>query len=104
MDSPMFMLAKLKFLRGTPFDPFGYSAERKNERELIADYVTTIEALLRDLTPENHATAIDIAALPEQIRGYGHVKESNISLAKARQRELLAEFRSPSPKSDIAAE
>ena len=102
---PMFrMLAKLKFLRGTPFDPFGYSAERKNERELIADYVTTIEALLRDLTPENHATAIDIAALPEQIRGYGHVKESNISLAKARQRELLAEFRSPSPKSDIAAE
>ncbi|MEC8371790.1 MAG: indolepyruvate ferredoxin oxidoreductase family protein, partial [Pseudomonadota bacterium] len=102
---PMFrMLAKLKFLRGTPFDPFGYSAERKNERELIADYVTTIEGLLRDLTPENHATAIDIAALPEQIRGYGHVKESNISLAKARQRELLAEFRSPSPKSDIAAE
>ncbi|MEC7537061.1 MAG: indolepyruvate ferredoxin oxidoreductase family protein, partial [Pseudomonadota bacterium] len=102
---PMFrMLAKLKFLRGTPFDPFGYSAERKNERELIADYVTTIEALLRDLTPDNHATAIDIAALPEQIRGYGHVKESNISLAKARQRELLAEFRSPSPKSDIAAE
>ncbi|MDP7392872.1 MAG: 2-oxoacid:acceptor oxidoreductase family protein, partial [Alphaproteobacteria bacterium] len=102
---PMFrMLAKLKFLRGTPFDPFGYSAERKNERELIADYVTTIEALLRDLTPNNHATAIDIAALPEQIRGYGHVKESNISLAKARQRELLAEFRSPSPKSDIAAE
>ena len=96
---PMFrMLAKLKFLRGTPFDPFGYSAERKNERELIADYVTTIEALLRDLTPENHATAIDIAALPEQIRGYGHVKESNISLAKARQRELLAEFRSPSPQ------
>ncbi|MEC7655444.1 MAG: indolepyruvate ferredoxin oxidoreductase family protein, partial [Pseudomonadota bacterium] len=64
---PMFrMLAKLKFLRGTPFDPFGYTAERKNERELIADYVTTIEALLRDLTPENHATAIDIAALPEQ--------------------------------------
>ncbi|MEC8135219.1 MAG: DUF6537 domain-containing protein, partial [Pseudomonadota bacterium] len=102
---PMFrMLAKLKFLRGTPFDPFGYSAERKNERELIADYVTTIEALLRDLTPDNHATAIDIAALPKQIRGYGHVKESNISLAKARQRELLAEFRSPSPKSDIAAE
>ncbi|MEC7396980.1 MAG: indolepyruvate ferredoxin oxidoreductase family protein, partial [Pseudomonadota bacterium] len=102
---PMFrMLAKLKFLRGTPFDPFGYSAERKNERELIADYVTTIEALLRDLTPENHATAIDIAALPEQIRGYGHVKENNISLAKARQRELLAEFHSPSPKSDIAAE
>ncbi|MEC8198994.1 MAG: indolepyruvate ferredoxin oxidoreductase family protein, partial [Pseudomonadota bacterium] len=102
---PMFrMLAKLKFLRGTPFDPFGYAAERKSERELIADYETTIEALLRDLTPENHATAIDIAALPEQIRGYGHVKESNISLAKARQRELLAEFRSPSPKSDIAAE
>ncbi|MED5359846.1 MAG: indolepyruvate ferredoxin oxidoreductase family protein, partial [Pseudomonadota bacterium] len=102
---PMFrMLAKLKFLRGTPFDPFGYSAERKNERELIADYVTTIEALLLDLTPNNHATAIDIAALPEQIRGYGHVKESNISLAKARQRELLAEFRSPSPKSHIAAE
>ena len=102
---PIFrMLARMKFLRGTPFDPFGYMKERKHERQLISEYETTIEALLRDLTRENHETAVQTAALPEQIRGYGHVKENNITLAKARQIELLAEFYNPSPKSDIAAE
>jgi indolepyruvate ferredoxin oxidoreductase len=94
----------MKFLRGTPFDPFGYMKERKHERQLISEYETTIEALLRNLTRENHETAVKTAALPEQIRGYGHVKENNITLAKAQQIELLAEFYNPSPKSDIAAE
>ena len=81
----------------------GYSAERKNERtyrRLCNDHRSSVARP----NAENHATAIDIAALPEQIRGYGHVKESNISLAKARQRELTCRVPQSVSKSDIAAE
>ena len=83
------MLTKLKFLRGTPFDPFGYTGERKTERQLIADYEATIESLLQTLTPQNQDLAIEIASIPEQIRGYGHVKEASITCARARQEELV---------------
>lgn len=97
-------LARLKFLRGTPFDVFGYTAERKRERQLIKDYEATIEELLRDLTPENHRTGVEIASLPEQIRGYGHVKEASIVDTKSREIELLGEFRNPSSATTVAAE
>ncbi|MBT5496655.1 MAG: indolepyruvate ferredoxin oxidoreductase family protein, partial [Alphaproteobacteria bacterium] len=97
-------LAKLKFLRGTPLDVFGYTQERKRERGLITDFEAVIEGLLRDLTPENHGTAVEIAALPEQIRGYGHVKERSIAEAKSRESELLEEFRNPSVGTTAAAE
>jgi indolepyruvate ferredoxin oxidoreductase len=97
-------LARLKILRGTPLDAFGYTQERKRERQLIKEYEATIESLLRDLTPANHGVAVEIASLPEQIRGYGHIKEKSISEAKAREIELLAEFRNPQAKSDVAAE
>ena len=96
------LLARLKWLRGTPFDIFGYSAERRAERQLIRDYEATVEALLAGLAADNHALAVEIAAIPEKIRGYGHVKDKAISEAKTRQAELMAEWRNPTPKADAA--
>src|SRR5262249_12925549 len=68
------VLAKLKSLRGTAFDIFGYSAERRTERRLIGEYETMIAEILAKLSPRNHALAVALAAIPEKIRGYGHVK------------------------------
>src|SRR5690606_28312884 len=71
-------LAKLKFLRGTPFDPFGRTAERRMERQLVEDYFATIERLLQKLDGGNVGLAAQIASIPDQIRGYGHVKEAHL--------------------------
>jgi indolepyruvate ferredoxin oxidoreductase len=99
------LLAKLKFLRGTAFDPFGHSAERKRERALIGEYETLIEELLAGLTPDNHRLAVALASVPEHIRGFGHVKEAHLEKAKAREAELLAQFRNPTPAPErVAAE
>ena len=90
---PVFrVLAKLKVLRGTALDPFGYSAHRKLERALIGEYRETIEGLLTDLTAGNYALAVEIASLPEQIRGYGSVKEQHLARAQRRREQLLSEF------------
>jgi indolepyruvate ferredoxin oxidoreductase len=97
------VLAKLKGLRGTPFDIFGYSEERRVERSLIGDYEALVAELIAGLTPANHAIAIALAKLPERIRGYGHIKEANLKTAKAEEARLLAQFRAP-PQSAIAAE
>ncbi|WP_119166209.1 indolepyruvate ferredoxin oxidoreductase family protein [Algihabitans albus] len=90
-------MTKLKGLRGTAFDIFGYTAERKDERKLIADYVALVEELSGKLTPETHALAVQLAEIPDRIRGYGHVKERNLEAARKRWDELLAEFRDPAP-------
>ena len=74
----MRVLSKAKFLRGTHFDPFGYMGERRTERTLIQEYETSMRALLNDLSSSNYAHAVEIALLPEQVRGYGHVKMANI--------------------------
>ena len=87
------LLAKLRGLRGTALDIFGYSTERKTERQLIKDYETIIDELIAKLTPDNHALAADIARIPEQIRGYGHVKERHLAQAKLDEQRLLAAFR-----------
>ncbi len=101
---PLFrVISRLKFLRGTPLDIFGYSAERKRERQLISEYEATMERLLRDLTSKNHETAVAIGALPEQIRGYGHVKDRSIDAAKQREQQLLTEFNNPSASTEEAA-
>ena len=93
--TPVFgLLAKLRFLRGTPFDPFGRSQERRTERQLIVDYENTIAELLADLDNGNHALAVQIASIPEQIRGYGYVKDRHIEGAKACEGELLESWRS----------
>jgi indolepyruvate ferredoxin oxidoreductase len=67
------LLARLKILRGTAFDPFGYTEERRAERRLIAEYRTLVERLLAGLSPVTQGAAVRLAALPEKIRGYGHV-------------------------------
>jgi indolepyruvate ferredoxin oxidoreductase len=89
------VLARLKGLRGTAFDPFGHTAERKAERRLAGEYEAVVRELLANLSAENHALALEIAALPMQIRGYGHVKLKSLARAKAREAELLAAFRNP---------
>ena len=91
----MTYLARLKWLRGTPFDPFGYSAERRLERRLIAGYESVIEEALAALGPETYDIAVELARLPEQIRGFGHVKERHLRTAKQREGELLAALRAP---------
>jgi indolepyruvate ferredoxin oxidoreductase len=87
------ILAQLKGLRGTPLDLFGRTAERRAERQLIADYEALVDELLAKLDRDNHAVALQLAALPEEIRGFGHVKENNLRAARARWTELLARFR-----------
>ena len=87
------VLAKLKSLRGTPLDTFGYTAERKMERALPVAYRDTITTLLAQLTKDNLAKAVAIASIPEEIRGYGHVKERHLALAEAKQAGLLAGFK-----------
>ena len=89
------ILARLKGLRGTPFDVFGKSAERKLERQLIDDYESTLAEVAERLDPGNHALAVEIASIPERIRGFGHVKARHLEAARAREAELLAAFRQP---------
>jgi indolepyruvate ferredoxin oxidoreductase len=89
------LLAKMRGLRGGAFDVFGKTAERKMERKLIADYGKTVDELIAGLNGENHALAVDIASVPEHIRGYGHVKERHFENAMKRQDDLLAAWRNP---------
>jgi len=86
------IMARFKGLRGTALDVFGYTAERRMERQLIVDYRQTIGSLLPKLTAENLAQAVAIASIPEDIRGYGHVKERHFEAAKRKEAALLAEF------------
>lgn len=89
------LLAKLKFLRGGTFDIFGRTEERRGERQLIADYEQTVALLLEGLSDDRVALAVEIASIPEHIRGYGHVKEAHLHKAKAREAVLLAQWRNP---------
>ena len=89
------VLAKLKFLRGGRFDVFGRTEERRGERQLIADYEQTVAMLLDGLSDDRVALAVEIASIPEHIRGYGHVKEAHLHKAKAREAVLLAQWRNP---------
>lgn len=86
-------LATLKFLRETPFDPFGFSDERQQERAAIESYKQTILELLISLNQSNIDLAVQIASIPENIRGYGHVKAHHIASAQEKQTELLARWR-----------
>jgi indolepyruvate ferredoxin oxidoreductase len=86
-------LAKFKGLRGTPFDPFGRTEERQGERALIAEYIDSIEEVLRTLGPANLALAAEIARVPEMIRGYGHVKARHLAAARPKWDALMADWR-----------
>ncbi|HKW81580.1 MAG TPA: indolepyruvate ferredoxin oxidoreductase family protein [Casimicrobiaceae bacterium] len=91
------VLARMKGLRGTAFDVFGRTHERRTERQLITDYEALLDELLPRLADHNHAIAVDLAGIPEHIRGYGHVKERHLRAAKAKEAELVAAFRSAAP-------
>jgi indolepyruvate ferredoxin oxidoreductase len=95
------LLAHMKRLRGTRWDPFSRIKERRMERKLLADYQSTIEEIMDSLTPDNHALAVELASLPGHIRGFGHVKEKSVLTAKAHERNLLDRFRSRAQDRDI---
>jgi indolepyruvate ferredoxin oxidoreductase len=87
------VLARLKGLRGGPLDVFGRSAERRMERALIGEYRATVDELLPSLTAANLALAVEIARIPEEIRGYGHVKERHLAAARPKWEALMARWR-----------
>src|SRR5438477_1253210 len=104
---PVFrLLAKMRFLRGTTFDIFGYSADRKLERDLIEGYEKDVAYVLSVLSPLTLDTAIEILSLPDRIRGFGPVKEKSVQDAKARYAQLAQDLanRPPPVPRQIAAE
>ena len=90
MWSAFKLLAKFKGLRGGALDIFGYSEERKMERALIVEYREMVEGLLAGLNADNVANAVELANLPEQVRGFGHVKEAAVAKFRAEKARLLA--------------
>jgi indolepyruvate ferredoxin oxidoreductase len=96
------LLAKFRGLRGGVFDVFGYTAERRGERQLIVDYAKTIDELIATLDHDNHALAVEIASIPELIRGYGHVKERHLAAALTRQQQLMQAWRQPQQRGAAA--
>jgi indolepyruvate ferredoxin oxidoreductase len=98
------LLASLKFLRGTAFDPFGRTQERRTERKLIEDYQAMVAKTLDALTADNHHVAVALASIPEKIRGFGHVKQRHLAAAKADEAALFEQFQAGSPALLKAAE
>jgi indolepyruvate ferredoxin oxidoreductase len=99
-------MAKFRFLRGTLFDPFSYSEDRKLERNLIKGYEQDVVTAVKLLSPKTHDIAVELLSLPDQIRGYGPVKEASVAKAKARYEQLAKELVNPPPliAPQIAAE
>jgi len=97
------LLARLKGLRGSFWDPFGRTAERRTERRLIGEYIAVLEEILSRLSQDNHQTAVELARIPARIRGFGHVKDANLAEAKQAEASLLAAFRNPAAVA-VAAE
>jgi indolepyruvate ferredoxin oxidoreductase len=95
MHTAFRVLAKLKGLRGTALDVFGRTEERRTERALIVEYRQTIERVLASLSAGNHGLALEIARIPEQIKGYGHVKERNLAAARAQWNQLMVQWAQP---------
>jgi indolepyruvate ferredoxin oxidoreductase len=96
------ILAKLKGLRGTALDVFGYTKERRTERRLIVEYEMTVAELLERLDRENLELAVEIAGIPEHIRGYGHIKRRHLDEAKKKEAGLFAAFRASRPSARAA--
>ncbi|MEY9246655.1 Pyruvate/2-oxoacid:ferredoxin oxidoreductase gamma subunit [Bradyrhizobium elkanii] len=97
MMSVFKVMARFRFLRGTPLDIFGYNADRRLERDLIAGYEKDVATVLNLLSPLNHDIAVELLALPDRIRGYGPVKEKAIKEAKVRYAQLAADLANPPP-------
>jgi indolepyruvate ferredoxin oxidoreductase len=95
MLTAFMVLARLKGLRGTAFDVFGRTDERRSERALIAQYRQAMEQVLTSLDAGNHALALEIARIPEQVKGYGHVRERNLAAARTQWEGLMAQWAAP---------
>jgi indolepyruvate ferredoxin oxidoreductase len=87
------VLARLRSLRGTALDPFGRTEERRTERALIGEYRDCIDELLKTLSAERLALAVEIASVPEHIRGFGHVKARHLAAARERWQQLMSQWR-----------
>ena len=103
MRSAFAVLAKMKGLRGGPLDLFARTAERKTERALIVEYRACIDELLAGLTRDTLALAVEIARIPEEIRGYGHVKDRHLAAARAKWAALMTDWRAPASTKRSAA-
>ena len=100
---PVFRVLKhFKVLRGTRLDPFGWSAERRMERDLITEYETALDEVIANLSPANYDIAVELAQLPLSMRGFGHVKAANVERARQTQSELMAAFRNPPSQANAA--
>jgi indolepyruvate ferredoxin oxidoreductase len=89
------VLARLKGLRGTPLDFFGRTEERRTERALVREYRTSLEQVLAALSTANHGLALEIASIPQQIKGFGHVKERNLAAARLQWERLMQQWPRP---------
>ncbi|MEQ1710790.1 MAG: DUF6537 domain-containing protein, partial [Hyphomicrobium sp.] len=99
------ILALGKRLRGTRWDPFAVTTERRLERRMIADFEAQLDEIALSLTPANHSVAVALVAIPESIRGFGHVKQASWQAARQRETILLAAFRhgpAPAPRQAAA--
>ena len=96
------LLAAMKGLRGTAWDVFDYTDERATERALISQYEMRVQELCDVLSPANHATAVELAKLPLEIRGYGHMKHSSLVEAKRREAELRQALYAAQPVACVA--
>lgn len=96
---PMNWLARMRAVRGTWFDPFGYTAERRRERRLIREFEQALAGVSRHLSKGNYAQALELAALPQSVRGYGHVKEATVAPFRKELKRLSAAFGDPSQAS-----
>ncbi len=95
MERGLSLLVKLKFFRGTPLDPFGYSRDRILDRELIRQYEMIMNEVIPNLSDDNHRLAVELASYPEFIRGYGHVKRRHVDETREKVDELMSAFRQP---------
>ena len=98
------LLARLKGLRGSAFDPFGRTAERRAERALITAYEADVALILDALTPANHRLAVALADLPQEIRGFGPIKMAAIEKAAARAAQLRDVLVRRTAERQVAAE
>ena len=87
------LLSRLRFLRGGVFDVFGYTEERRTERALIEEYKKSISEVMAGFTPDKHSLALEIARIPEKIKGYGHVKERHLKAAREQWDGLMHAWR-----------
>jgi indolepyruvate ferredoxin oxidoreductase len=95
MLSALKLASKFKVLRHTPLNPFSYSAERKEDKELLQQYKTVLNQIISGLTEENKDVALEMARVPEFVRGYGHVRTESVEAAQRRWNTLDNHFKNP---------